>query len=216
MTIRFGMLGLNPRVARRVRIGIILLFGLLVTATTGHTQRRVRATASPVMYAVTDLGGINPQAINNAGQIVGPIVNSSQHWRAVRWHNGVSLDLGTLGGEGSYAYDINDAGQVVGWAHIPGDSSYAHPFVWTPGGADGVPQNPQMKALSIAPSGKGIARGINNVGQIVGEGEGVAVLWNDGPAQILVPVAVLPPLSHQVQPAQSRRRAEIEAGAVLC
>ena len=39
-------------------------------------------------------------------------------------------DLGTLGGRESEAFDLNDQGQVVGWADTAeGDH---HPFLWDP------------------------------------------------------------------------------------
>src|SRR5947209_6759634 len=49
------------------------------------------------------------------------------------WDNGTMIDLGTLGGSTSSAQGINDLGQVVGWANLPGDESY-HAFLVTPQG----------------------------------------------------------------------------------
>src|SRR3954452_13991343 len=63
----------------------------------------------------------------------------------------VPIDLGTLGASNlrSSAGAINNAsGQVVGWARIvAGDDTAYRPFLWTAGGTDGVPSNPQMKDL---------------------------------------------------------------------
>ena len=68
-------------------------------------------------------------------------------------------DLGTLGGGSTaFAYDINEAGQVVGYA-TTADLKY-HAFLWT----DGV-----MADLGTFPTGSlSKAFGVNNLGQAVG------------------------------------------------
>ncbi|MHC4891078.1 MAG: hypothetical protein ACYTEO_16625 [Planctomycetota bacterium] len=70
------------------------------------------------------------------------------------------IGLGTLGGLGSYAYCINDEGQVVGYALIPSGKGHAVLFDTTGGGA-----NVDLGAPSGKPSA---AYCINNLGQIVG------------------------------------------------
>jgi probable HAF family extracellular repeat protein len=72
------------------------------------------------------------------------------------------LDL-QLGPLSSGARDINDRGQVVGYACCPG---YA--FLWE----NGV-------VTDLGP-GWHIPSAINNRGQVVGSGEGHALLWEDG------------------------------------
>ncbi|WP_146204393.1 hypothetical protein [Massilia glaciei] len=57
------------------------------------------------------------RAINNAGQITGWANNAAGAMRAIRYHNGVLRDLGTLEGDAGYAsegFEINEAGFVVG------------------------------------------------------------------------------------------------------
>jgi len=41
------------------------------------------------------------------------------------------IDLGTLGGDMSHAIDINEAGQIAGWAYTADGSEHA--FVWQDG-----------------------------------------------------------------------------------
>jgi probable HAF family extracellular repeat protein len=66
-------------------------------------------------------------------------------------------DLGTLGGEISTAYAINNSGTVVGVARMtPSDSSTDFPFVYSKG---------VMRAFTLYP---GSATGINSSGQITG------------------------------------------------
>src|SRR2546428_2235062 len=93
------------------------------------------------------------------------------------------LDLGTLGGTSSHARGINDAGQVAG------NSTHAfgveHACLWTPGGTDGVPTNPQMKDLGTLGGASSHAWEMNDVGQVVGmsetgAGESHAFLWQNG------------------------------------
>jgi probable HAF family extracellular repeat protein len=96
-------------------------------------------------------------------------------------------NLGTLGGSTAQAYDINEAGQVVGYAYTA--SLKQHAFLWT----DGV-----MTDLGTLPTGStSQAFGLNNNGQVVGyafdgsQAGGArnhAFLWEDGVMTDLFPV----------------------------
>lgn len=70
------------------------------------------------------------------------------------------IDLGTLGGSESYAYGINDRGQVVGYSETK--SGDKHAFLY----ADGV-----MRDLGTLGGKNSYAYGINNHGQVVGSSQ---------------------------------------------
>ena len=84
------------------------------------------------------------------------------------------IDLGTLGGDSSYAHSINEHGQVVGWSETStGDE---HAFFW---------ENGIMTDLGTLGGIKSRAYGINNSGQIVGyaynsSNDSHAFLWENG------------------------------------
>ncbi len=125
--------------------------------------------------------------INNAGQVVGfaEIVDNSDpqdpyyYQHAFLWQNGAMQDLGTLGGKLSYAYGINDAGQVVGQSEYRNDAGHA--FLW---------QNGTMQDLGTLGGTSSLAYAINNAGQVVGSsylpnGDTHAFLWQNGAMQDL-------------------------------
>jgi probable HAF family extracellular repeat protein len=114
-----------------------------------------------------DLGGRNesrPNAINEIGQVAG--VNAvSGAYRAMAY-TGSWTNLGTLGGEESFAGGINDLGVVVGYSLTVEGAHRA--FVWTPGGTDGVAGNPEMKDLGTLGGANSEAYAINHAGEISG------------------------------------------------
>jgi probable HAF family extracellular repeat protein len=71
-------------------------------------------------------------------------------------------DLGTLGGSSSWAYGINDFGQVVGYSCVDTNCNTLHAFSWM--------DDQGMQDLGNLPGGGNysIANAVNNQGQVVG------------------------------------------------
>jgi len=114
----------------------------------------------------TDLGTLGVRhsyglAINDFGDVVG---YSGSH--AFLYSDGTMTDLGTLGGPYSRAWGINNLRQVVGWAHT-GSSGPQRAFLYSDEVMidlnDLLPPDSQWNFLYRATD-------INNVGQIVGNG----------------------------------------------
>jgi probable HAF family extracellular repeat protein len=130
---------------------------------------------------MTDLGAIDEygskaSAINNMGQIVGSV--TFRRWitpsvsfidtHAVLWEDGIMNDLGVLDFQRSYAMDINEEGQIVGYSYVQKDIYGGYDAcLWENGEIinlhDFFPEELGFKFSH--------ATGINNLGQIIGYGE---------------------------------------------
>jgi probable HAF family extracellular repeat protein len=127
-----------------------LLTMVFIMGLTGSLQAAPR-----YRYYTTGQGdGSMAVAVNDKNQAV---VNYND--RAYLWTlSGGIVDLGDLGGGRSYAYGINNLGQIVGESFIDPDTSHA--FLWQFG---------QMQGLAGLSGGvRSIAASINNLGQVVG------------------------------------------------
>ncbi len=85
-----------------------------------------------------DLGALagsfcDARAINNAGDVAGRFYTGGKdgHWHAFVYSHSTFTDLGTLGGNESYAVDINDSGLILGKAEDAGFAS--HVVTWSQG-----------------------------------------------------------------------------------
>jgi hypothetical protein len=135
-------------------------------------------TASPIVLFTDGLGGA-AVSVNNNGVIVGlrnfPVGAGSD---PVAWIDGVPVDLPTLG-EGGFASDVNDAGQIVGRVMV-GNGSL--PALWT---------NGELKVLPLPSFGVagdvllGSADRINSSGEIIGSvrvafgSDSIALRWSN-------------------------------------
>lgn len=122
------------------------------------------------------------RSINNNGQITGNIrvhQDSHSYAQAVIWENGEITKLGTLCGHdstsmASYAYAINNNGQVVGYSHVT--SSKLRAFLW---------ENGTMSNLGTLENRHSYAYDINDKGMVVGASYVTsykmhAFLWENG------------------------------------
>lgn len=128
--------------------------------------------------AFTDLGVGRTVDINDSGLVVGHY----QTGQPAIWRNGVRTLLPSLAGStpayGYYVTDVNNNGDVVGYG--PGANGFDTAVLWRGG-----------KAINLGRAGTGQrsrALGINNLGQVIGEGSIVsggvshALRWDTGGA----------------------------------
>lgn len=115
-----------------------------------------------------DLGGLGNEdylaakaGINDAGQVFASFLDSDNAPQAfITGLNGKGrTDLGTLGGKGSEALDINASGQIVGWSNT--SAGDVHAFITRPNGVG-------MTDLGTLGGKESRAYGINDAGRVVG------------------------------------------------
>jgi probable HAF family extracellular repeat protein len=94
-------------------------------------------------------------AMNNNGDVLIQEVKGNS-CRTLLWRNGSLTDLGDFGGALTMGRDLNDAGQIVGWAETA--SGDYHPFLW---------ENGVLTDLSSYTGNFGSAVAINEAGVIL-------------------------------------------------
>jgi probable HAF family extracellular repeat protein len=154
-----------------------------------HTQLRAFLWQDGVMRDLGTLGGPDAIAlfVNERGQVAGmattnfsPSADPSCFFPLTThpflWERGRMTDLGSLGGDCSLPFALNNRGQVIGISDLAGDLA-EHPFIWERG---------SLIDLGTFGGNFGFAFGINDSGEVVGWATNTndqayrAFLWKDG------------------------------------
>jgi len=104
--------------------------------------------------------------INDSGQVVGVGNTTGGAFDAFLYSGGVLSDLGTLGGNTSVAYGINNSGDIVGYSYITPSNTTTDGFIYSNGAMT------DLNDLTMTGAGGhtlDAALAINDGGQIVGE-----------------------------------------------
>jgi probable HAF family extracellular repeat protein len=117
---------------------------------------------------IVDVGALSPgnlswgYGINDNGMIVGgSVVGRGDHLPHAFLADGALalIDLGTLGGDFSFAYDINNVIIITGEAD--NQANHTHAFIWSPG---------NMRDIgTLAGGDRSVGRSINESCQVAGE-----------------------------------------------
>ena len=149
----------------------------------GDTRSHAFLWSGGVLYDLGTLPGhtvSQARGVNNLRQVVGASAPSfTQAFRAFLWDQGVMIDLNTpaTAADGwvlTVAFDINDAGQIVGWGSHNGIVQRAF-----------LLDNGVVTDLGTLGGAQAVATAINRSGQIAGlaqaaDGVRHAVTWTNG------------------------------------
>lgn len=109
--------------------------------------------------------------INDLGQAIGYSANkNTQQSKPVIWSNGKLTELKTLGGNVNYGVAINNKGQAVGFGNTSVNGSLSHALIWEDGEMADLNSLLRKDAESDAEWFLQQINGINDRGQIVGQG----------------------------------------------
>jgi hypothetical protein len=126
------------------------------------------------------IGGTSIQGINNSGYLTGSFFNSTTNGTSFLLRSDgsglINFDDPNASGP-TYAHGINDNAQIVG--HFSGGSSDVHGFLRNADGSFITLDDPSAPVGTIGTHGT-VARGINNVGEIVGYVPGLNGLGDIG------------------------------------
>jgi thermitase len=111
--------------------------------------------------------GFSSLSINDLGHIAGTCEKSDGRMHAFLYKDSMMNDLGAFAGDDSWAFGINNSGQIVGYSNISDsmviDGNYigpiSHPFLY---------EDDLMKDLGTLGGDDGYAFGINNLGEVFG------------------------------------------------
>ena len=116
------------------------------------------------------------------------------------------VDLGTLGGNATFALDINDRGAVTGNSRTGATTLPLIAFRWKSG---------EMISLGVLPGSNAFSRGyaINNAGVIVGESDDNvprAFRWKAGVLEDLGTLGGASAVAHGIKQSRSHRRCVVQ------
>lgn len=140
-------------------------------------------------------------ALNDAGDVVGisgecnNAVGALSAKHVILWHNGKPNEVRTFGGSGwNTPTDINERGDIVGFANMPPDIAADGSLEFNPVAFIWTKEKGTQEIPPLAGDTNSIAYAINNRGQVVGQSFGGpegsrAFVWENGTATDLNAVA---------------------------